>query len=109
MFVGRVNEIDVIRKQLSARQGPETASVLALYGLFGSGKTRLLRKIRSIISENHLADAIFVTNEDITATTLPEFVFQLGSGFQSVDPDLTRFSIDETDARRRRYLQIIGR
>jgi hypothetical protein len=109
MFVGRVNEIDLIAGQLAAPRGPQTASILALYGLFGAGKTTLLRKIRSIISDRHLADAIFVTNEDITATTLPEFVFQLAGGFQSVNPDLTRFSIDETEGRRRRYLQIIGR
>lgn len=109
MFVGRVDEIASVREHLSAPQGAEGSSIVALYGLFGAGKTTLLRRIRAMVEDERLADAFFVTNEDINVHTLPEFVYHLATGFTSLDRDVSRFLPDETEARRRRYLQVVGR
>lgn len=109
MFVGRVDELTSVRAHLDAPQGDAGSSIVALYGLFGAGKTTLLRRIRSIVEGDRLSHALFVTNEDINLGTLPEFVYNLATGFISLDPDVTRLITDETDARRRRYLQIVGR
>jgi hypothetical protein len=107
MFVGRIDEIQLVREMLRSPQG-EDGAIVAFHGLFGAGKTTLLRRVRAIVEKEGLADAIMATNEDIAATTLPEFVFALASGFQSLDQGIVRLVLDETEARRRRYLQIAG-
>lgn len=110
MFVGRIDETEIIRTQLASdRERPDVASIVAVYGLFGAGKTTLLRRVRSIIEKEKLADALFVVNEDVTATSLPEFLYHLVSNFISLDAAVPRFFVDETEARRLRYLQIVGR
>ena len=107
MFVGRVDEIELVRRMLTAPDGA-APSIVSFHGLFGAGKTTLLRKVRSIVENEKLVDAIMATNEDIAATTLPEFVYALASGFQSFTDDVFRLELEETDARRRRFLQIAG-
>lgn len=107
MFVGRIDEIEIVRAMLKAPQGSST-SIVSFHGLFGAGKTTLLRKIRAVVEAEGLVDAIMATNEDITASTLPEFVYALASGFQSFRDDVFRLELEETEARRRRYLQIAG-
>ncbi|MBC8145999.1 MAG: ATP-binding protein, partial [bacterium] len=107
MFVGRIDEIEIVRAMLSAPPGAST-SIVSFHGLFGAGKTTLLRKIRSVVEAEGLVDAIMATNEDIAATTLPEFVYALASGFHSLKNDVFRPQLEETDARRRRYLEIAG-
>lgn len=115
MFVGREDEIHRIHQCLAATAqstgggAGNPASIIAMYGLFGAGKTTLLRRIRRMVENERLADAMLVINEDVTTTSLPEFVYHLATGFISLDPAIPRFFIDETDARRRRYLQIMGR
>ena len=109
MFVGRNDELTTILGALGvARDCPGSAEIINLYGLFGAGKSTLLRLLRSRIEEDGLADALFVTGEDIDTSTIPEFVYQLAAGFKSLDPDLPRLLGEETEARRRRYLQIMG-
>src|SRR5205085_2161388 len=88
---------------------PNNASIVSLYGLFGAGKSTLLREVRGLVERDRAVAAMFVTNEDISSTTLPEFVYQLAAGFQSLVSETPRFALEETDARRRRYLQIAGR
>jgi hypothetical protein len=107
MFVGRIDEIQLARTMLASPQG-KGESIVSFHGLFGAGKTTLLRRIRAIAETDRLVDAVMATNEDITVATLPEFVFALASGFQSFDPAVVRLVLDETEARRRRYLQIAG-
>jgi hypothetical protein len=107
MFVGRIDEIEIVRRMLSSPQGTAEA-IISFHGLFGAGKTTLLRKIRSIVEAERLVDAVMATNEDIAVSTLPEFVYALASGFQSFDAGIVRLTLDEIDARRRRYLQIAG-
>ncbi|MCE7933802.1 MAG: hypothetical protein DYG96_04330 [Chlorobi bacterium CHB2] len=115
MFVGREDEIHRIHQCFAIPAHPtdavgaEPASIIAMYGLFGAGKTTLLRRVRRMIEKERLADAMFVVNEDVNTTSLPEFVYHLATGFISLDTAIPRFYIDETDARRRRYLQIMGR
>ncbi len=110
MFVGRYDETELIRARLAAdRSAPDTASIIAIHGLFGAGKTTLLRRVRSIVEGEGLADALFIVNEDVSTASLPEFVYHLAGSFVSLDPSITRFFLDETEARRRRYLQIVGR
>jgi hypothetical protein len=91
-----------------SRDAPGYAEIINLYGLFGAGKSTLLRLLRSRIEQDRLADALFVTGEDIDTSTIPEFVYQLASGYHALDPAVPRLMGEETEARRRRYLQIIG-
>ncbi|HVK39528.1 MAG TPA: hypothetical protein VNA88_13405 [Candidatus Kapabacteria bacterium] len=107
MFVGRIDEIQLVRSMLASAQGTGEA-IISFHGLFGAGKTTLLRRVRTLVESEGLVDAVMATNEDITVSTLPEFVFALASGFQSFDRGVVRLVLDEIEARRRRYLQIAG-
>ena len=110
MFIGRKKELGTITNLLKGkRESPDKSLIIGVSGLFGSGKTTLLNEVvNNIISEGN-SDGIYVTNEDITISTLPEFVYSLASTFKPLGKAKPRFNLDETDSRRRRYLQIIGK
>ncbi len=109
MFIGRKNEIETICSSLekSATDG-QVKTVFGIHGLFGAGKSTLIRHIEDRIIKDCLADAIMISNEDANVRYLPEFVHQLALSFQSCTTDVHRFNIGETESRRLRFLEIIG-
>lgn len=109
MITGRTNELRTILHEIELPHADEDAKrIIAIHGLFGVGKSTLLRELMSRIQKHRSADALLSSNEDAHVKYLPEFVFQLLNSFRACQPDTPRFRSDETDARWMRFSQITG-
>lgn len=110
MFVGRAKEFGSIMQLLKAkRTNPEKPLILGVSGLFGSGKTTLVNQVISEFIKEGNADGIYITNEDIGSGSLPEYAYSLANSYKPLGNSKPRFSVEETDSRRRRYMQIVGK
>lgn len=109
MLIGRRQEQELILHHL--QQPPsatEVKRIIAVNGLFGVGKSTLLRAMIADIQQKALADALLISNEDAHVQYLPEFVYQLMNSFRACKADTPRFRSDETDSRWMRFSEIAG-
>lgn len=113
MIVGRTKEIQQILVELHKPVNPadkteDIKRIIAINGLFGVGKSTLLRNIVAQVETLNCADALLTSNEDAHVKYLPEFVYQLMNSFKACKPGTPRFRSDETDARWMRFSEIAG-
>jgi len=113
MIIGRTKEIQQILVELHKPVNPadkteDIKKIIAVNGLFGVGKSTLLRNIVAQVETLNCADALLTSNEDAHVKYLPEFVYQLMNSFKACKPGTPRFRSDETDARWMRFSEIAG-
>ncbi len=108
MLIGRNKELERILQEIAK---PPTAGdvrrIIAINGIFGVGKSTLLREVIAQLQQDHLVDALLYSNEDAHIRHLPEFVYQLVNSFRACKENIPRFKSDETDSRWMRYYELI--
>ncbi len=108
MLIGRTKELDLILQEL---RKPATANdlkrIVALHGMFGVGKSTLLREVIAELQSNSIVDAVLYSNEDAHIRHLPEFMYQLVNSFRACKKDIPRYKSDETDSRWMRYNELL--
>ncbi len=107
MLIGRTKELDLILQEI---RKPATANdlkrIIAVHGMFGVGKSTLLREVIAELQQSNMVHAVLYSNEDAHIEHLPEFMYQLVNSFRACKADVPRYKSDETDSRWMRFNEI---
>lgn len=84
IFIGREKEINDIIGELSKdAKDPSVKKIISLYGIGGSGKTTILKKVEEKIRDQGLEFGYFRVDEDLKWKSMPEFVQKLSRTFDA--------------------------
>ncbi len=107
MLIGRSSELQSIVSEIAK---PATANdvkrIIAVHGMFGVGKSTVLREVVERLHNASHVDVVLSSNEDARLEHLPEFVHQLLNSFYACRDDIPRYKSDETDSRWMRYIEL---
>jgi GTPase SAR1 family protein len=109
MLIGRKDELEILLSEIRKPHSDEDAArIITMSGLFGVGKSTLIRSLIDELKNKQLVSALLFSNEDAHVQYLPEFIYQLINSFRACKPNVSRFRSDETDATWIRFSELNG-